>query len=589
MVTQEVIHAHGLTSRFKTLADGDHFVIAQEGFGAGLEFLLVWQTWAGAATENGRVLHFVAVEPFPLSPTDLAKIAEFWPELRSLSQELIGNYPPLTSGLHRLCFAGGRVKLSLYLGDPDPAWQDLAFNADAWFSACALSRQHHQGQPVLPVAAMISHCRTGATLFLDATTSAQTVEELEVAGFAFSPATGHEDRITGVLRPSAVPGRRPERPRKKIAIIGTGIAGALLARNLAERGHQVCVVDAGDKPGAAASGNRQGALYVKLGVDFNYQSRLALSALLHSQRFYRNCGAGYWHPTGLLQLAWSEQEADRQRRFCARNDYPSEVVRPVSIEEARKLSDFEVTRGGLWFPDGGWLEPAKICRLLLDHPGIHASYNYPVNRLMPCNGRWHISSNGHPEVVSDHVVLCAGHTTPALLPVAGHFRFKPIRGQVTSLPAVDIKAPKAVICGSCYLNPAHDGQCLTGATFDLHDASPALSPASHQENLAQLEANLPGIWQGDTPEPHSLEGRVAFRCTTFDYQPAVGALTSRSGEELEGMDLFTGLGSKGLAYAPLLAEYLADRITGQPQALPRSVSLRLEPARCRTQEQKKIA
>ncbi|MDX1801812.1 MAG: FAD-dependent cmnm(5)s(2)U34 oxidoreductase, partial [Marinobacter sp.] len=76
-------------------------------------------------------------------------------------------------------------------------------------------------------------------------------------------------------------------------------------------------------------------------------------------------------------------------------------------------------------------------------------------------------------------------------------------------------------------------------------------------------------------------GRVSFRLTTHDYQPAVGALTDHEDRELAGVDLLTGLGSKGLTYAPLLAEYLADRITGQPRALSATLAARLRPHRCR--------
>jgi len=39
--------------------------------------------------------------------------------------------------------------------------------------------------------------------------------------------------------------------------------------------------------------------------------------------------------------------------------------------------------------------------------------------------------------------------------------------------------------------------------------------------------------------------------------------------------MFTGLGSKGLTYAPLLAEYLADRMCRQPAALPDALAHRL--------------
>lgn len=97
-----------------------------------------------------------------------------------------------------------------------------------------------------------------------------------------------------------------------------------------------------------------------------------------------------------------------------------------------------------------------------------------------------------------------------------------------------------------------------------------------------LSSMVPAVFSGSAGQidPAQLDGKVGFRCTTHDYQPVAGPLTDPAGQPLEGIDLFTGLGSKGLSYAPLLAEYLADRITGQPQCLPASLARRVATRRC---------
>jgi tRNA 5-methylaminomethyl-2-thiouridine biosynthesis bifunctional protein len=101
-----------------------------------------------------------------------------------------------------------------------------------------------------------------------------------------------------------------------------------------------------------------------------------------------------------------------------------------------------------------------------------------------------------------------------------------------------------------------------------------------------LASMVPGVFNGPVEhiDPAVLEGKVAFRCTTHDYQPVAGPLADQEGRTLEGIDLFTGLGSKGLTYAPLLAEYLADRITHQPLCLPISLTMRVATRRCHKRE-----
>jgi tRNA 5-methylaminomethyl-2-thiouridine biosynthesis bifunctional protein len=56
-------------------------------------------------------------------------------------------------------------------------------------------------------------------------------------------------------------------------------------------------------------------------------------------------------------------------------------------------------------------------------------------------------------------------------------------------------------------------------------------------------------------------------------------MKTREGALLTGLYLLTGLGSKGLTYAPLLAEYLGDLISGQPACLPKNLVKRLETQR----------
>ncbi|MDX1634270.1 MAG: bifunctional tRNA (5-methylaminomethyl-2-thiouridine)(34)-methyltransferase MnmD/FAD-dependent 5-carboxymethylaminomethyl-2-thiouridine(34) oxidoreductase MnmC [Marinobacter sp.] len=581
-----------LAERFARLGIGEAFVVAETGFGTGLNFLATWQLWRDSAAPEGATLHFVSMERHPLTPNDLARAIALWPELAPLGEALLAQYPALTEGLHRLTLDGGRVRLSLYFGDALAALSDLRFTADAWFLDGFAPARNPDLWAEQITSAIARHSHEGTTL-ATFTSVGRVRRALADVGFVMSKSPGYgrkREMLTGVF---TVPGKeaRPQAAEPEaVIIIGAGIAGCLLAHNLAQRGRRVTVLDAGDDAGAGASGNPQGALYVKLGVDFNPQTQLALSALLFSQRFYPLNAPTAWHGTGLFQMAYNHQEADRQQRFLERNDYPDTVLTPVSAAEASEFCGLAVPAGGLWFANSGWLTPKALCRALLDHPNIHAKLGFRVTRLMPCNGRWHVSGQVGPQLAAHTVVLCAGHKTPDLLPASGGFRFRAIRGQVTSVPSEALHAPRAVICGSRYLNPNHDGQCLTGATFDLHDASENVSADSHLENLRELSGNLPALWRGpQAPSPAAVSGRVAFRCTTHDYQPTVGTLTSRTGKVLEGMEVFTGLGSKGLAYAPLLVEFLADRLTGQPEALPLSLSQRLGPERCRVADTQKSA
>lgn len=587
--TRHVFIGHNqLPERFATLPDHASFVIAESGFGTGLNFLAAWQAWRNTPASQSTILHFVSAERYPLTRDDLTRALALWPELQDLGDELIRHYPPLVRGVHRVLLDGGRVRLTLYFGDVLDAWRELEFTADAWFLdgfAPSLNPGMWLDDAIHQIR---QHSKPGTTL-ATFTAVGRIRRALADTGFSMTKVAGFgrkRDMLTGVIPESASEtGVTDVSKPASIAIVGAGIAGSLLARNLAERGVDVTLVDGANKAGTAASGNLQGALYVKLGVEFNAQTQLALTSLLFSQRFYAPYRHNGWHPTGLLQMAWGEQEQQRQERFLDRNHYPPEVLVPVDAAEASRRTGVPVATGGLWYADSGWLEPAALCRTLADHPNIRHCFGMEVQRLSRQEDEWVIAGTG-PDIHVDRVILCSGHRTPELVPLegmSGAFRFKAIRGQVSHLPKERIHAPEAVICGPRYLNPAHQGICVTGATFDLHDLSPQESANSHRENLRELNAMLPGLWNSEPPadsEAKTIEGRVGFRCTTHDYQPVAGSLDNLEGDKLNGLFLFTGLGSKGLTYAPLLAEFLADKLTGQPACLPRSLEKRVNPHRC---------
>lgn len=379
--------------------------------------------------------------------------------------------------------ADGRVRLTLYFGDVLDAWRDLEFTADAWFLDGFAPSLNPDMWLDEAIAQITSHSRPGTSL-ATFTAVGRIRRSLAHAGFAVQKVPGFgrkREMLAGIYEPAAA--AATEISPETVAVIGAGIAGSVLARNLAERGIRVLLLDQAPGAGSGASGNPQGALYVKLGVEYNAQTELAATALSFSQRYYQPWQGNFWHPTGLLQLATDPQEADRQQRFNERNDYPESFVTAVDSAQASTLAGIGLSSPGLWFPGSGWLQPSEACRQLVQHPLIERRFNYHVAGLLPCNNQWCIRSHSGEDCRADAVVIAAGHQSPALVPVARQLRLKSIRGQVTELPEAGFNLPQTVLCGTKYLNPAHKGTAITGATFDLKDDNPKPTATSHTENL----------------------------------------------------------------------------------------------------------
>ena len=108
------LSGNGLPARWQ---GRDRFVVVETGFGLGLNFIATWDAWRRDPHRSQR-LCFVSAEPHPLRGSDLARAHTLHPlPAADLCAALQAQWPPLTTGLHRLSFDDGRVELLLAWGD----------------------------------------------------------------------------------------------------------------------------------------------------------------------------------------------------------------------------------------------------------------------------------------------------------------------------------------------------------------------------------------------------------------------------------------------------------------------------------------
>lgn len=109
----------------------DEFVIAETGFGTGLNFLAVWKLFAEAGRSN-QTLRFVSLEKYPLNAGEIDVALAHWPELSAFREMLVEAYPDDPSGVFKVEFEG-RVRLELHFGDVHDVMQAWDASIDAWF------------------------------------------------------------------------------------------------------------------------------------------------------------------------------------------------------------------------------------------------------------------------------------------------------------------------------------------------------------------------------------------------------------------------------------------------------------------------
>ncbi|MDH4039173.1 MAG: bifunctional tRNA (5-methylaminomethyl-2-thiouridine)(34)-methyltransferase MnmD/FAD-dependent 5-carboxymethylaminomethyl-2-thiouridine(34) oxidoreductase MnmC [Gammaproteobacteria bacterium] len=595
------------------------FCIAETGFGTGLNFLLTWQAWRGAAA-TAPDLHYLSVEKHPLAREDLARALSAWPELAPLANQLLASYPGLVPGQHRLIFEAGRLTLDLWWEDVAEALPDLASRGlamvDAWYlDGFAPARNAAMWQPqVLGAVARLSHPGGSFSTF---TAAGEVRRQLVSAGFTVARVPGYgrkRECLRGRLAdptpplpqptpmPWDIPATNAAAPGRAI-VLGAGLAGCTVAAALARRGVEVILLERGSLAGAA-SGNEQGILYTRLSRKHSALADFSLQSFCFSSEFYRNLfatGALAEGIDGALCGSFHQSADTEEMRVLDAALAPvPELARVLEAAQAAALLGIDQPAAGYWFPRSGWLHPAAVCRSLASHPRIQLLECCGEIRLSATAAGWRASDGAGRTWEAPCAVIAAG-TSSARMEMLGWLPLQSIRGQTTRLPASAASgALRAALCHEGYIAPARAGAHCIGATFGPHDSDPALRAADHASNIASLARAVPA-WQ-ESLEQHdsaTLGGKVGFRCASPDYLPLVGPVPDREaflrdfaglrsnarqaipqrGEYLNGLFLSTAHGSRGLSSTPLAAELLASQICAEPPPLGRELCRALAPAR----------
>lgn len=568
--------------------DKNRFVILETGFGSGLDFLATWEAFR---QHPGRcqTLHFIAVEAHPLSVDALEHGHATCPELALLASALRRQWPVLVAGYHRLSFDDGRVQLTLIFDGIQTALKQLDVRADAIFLKTIEALAWTTG-------ALKQLSRRAA---VDARLTTRCVDKamrlsLQEAGFTVQHTPGltltHE-HLEAVYAPvhftpeNSLSGNRPLRP--SATLIGAGMAGVCLAHALVQRGWQVTLIEQHRAPAMGASGNPAGIVRPQLVMDDSLNGRLSRQAFLHTVKLISSLPTS--HPphhafNGVLHLARDSVQAQHMQAMLAAHGYPQTFARWADQTEASTLAGVQVTGAGLYFPQGGWISGPLLAQALLNQCGEKLTHRFSctATRLQRTEAGWCVWENDVLLAESTHVILTGAHEAMQFT----RLPLRAMRGQITTLADGSLPALNIPVTREGYVLPTQNGIGNIGASF-VFDDDPAFSTADQQANLQKLADMLrhpPAL------DASALAARVSFRAATPDRLPLIGAIAD---EQLAfppdiaieriprqaGLYAMTGLGARGLVWAPFVAQALAAKLDGEPWWLPQDLWRAVDPAR----------
>lgn len=179
------IKGNDLQNRF---ASGQSFVIAELGFGTGLNFLETARQFQILAHSDAK-LEFHSFELYPMTSDQIDKALTAWPEIDAGKLQLLSHWPSLFQ-THQIFQFSENITIHLHVGDVNETIYQTDFQADAWYlDGFAPARNEAMWNEKLMQAV---YDRTSMNGTLASYTSAGWVRRnLKAAGFKIKKYQGH--------------------------------------------------------------------------------------------------------------------------------------------------------------------------------------------------------------------------------------------------------------------------------------------------------------------------------------------------------------------------------------------------------------
>ncbi len=544
-------------ARFDELLAGrpERLLVGELGFGTGLNFAVVAE-----ACGKARVpLHFVSVDAAPLAAADFERVARQRAASLPVYAELIDAYPPLLSGWHQRSLADGRITLSLYWGDVAEALEQLAAEQRSPFDLWLLDGFAPDRNPAMWTQALfarlaaVSRRGTRVSTF---TAAGRVRRALTEVGFAMRRVDQQPHKRESLAGELAAPGLAPWPRPARVNVIGAGIAGASLARHLADAGIAVRVHER-RAVAAGASAIPATVLHARLLADDSPAAALRAHAYLYASRFCaRFCGPA----AGAVQVPSGSYPAARLETVAGTLAPSGPWLELLSRDESAALTGLPLTTPTLHFPGARIIATPALCRALLDHPGIELKAGTRI-------AAW-------PEEPT--VLACAADCRS--FSGAAYLELAEVGGQVDVYgpehPAL-ARASLAVV-GNGYLAPGHKS-LVVGATYEYQPWPAARARATNRAHLERLAGTT-------AAGSRWLAAARGSRCVSSDRTAIAGELFTASGEAQPLKLVSTGHGSMGAASSHYCAALLTARLLGDFQPLTPALGKLLSPLRFRERQ-----
>ena len=284
------------------------------------------------------------------------------------------------------------------------------------------------------------------------------------------------------------------------AIIGAGVIGGMVARELTKYTTSVCILERGAD--VALGATRANSAIVHAGFDAYPGSLKARMNVRGSKMMAAVCselGVKYKN-NGSLVVGFNEEDEQTLHGLCERGRANGvEGVRVIYRDEILSLEPNigDGVKVALYAPTGAIVCPYELCMAAVGNAmdnGATLKLNFPVEAVEECEGGYRIIS-GDQSVEAKYLINCAGVYSDEISAMMGDdsFTVKPRRGEYLLLDRevgghighTVFRCPSKMGKG-VLVSPTVDGNLLVGPTAE--DIDNKEDTATTAEGLAKVRA-----------------------------------------------------------------------------------------------------
>jgi len=499
--------------------------------------------------ERSFNLDYIGIDKKILEKRNLMLLGKTFPnlkkEIKILKEcDVVGH-----NGFECISMPDLKIRLILVTEDVQKAINDICIsNIDAWFLDGFDPKKNPEmwTDDILKAVFDLSSCDSSFSSF---TSVGRIRRTLLKNGFEVSKISGFGSKRHRIVGKKFIENKKSN-GIKKVAILGAGLSGSNLAFNLANSDIEVDIYDALDDLNKGSSGGPIASMYPKFSLDNSPRSKFLIASYFFSLNFYiKTLG---FKNTGLLFYG-SDEVKDKwiSKILALGRDDLFELLNNDEVEDFLGVSE---VKKALHVKKGLYLQPLELKKKLLEHRDIKIILNEKFVSFTEENNQVVVDFKSGLHKSYDALAVCTGKGLKDF-----NDNLKVSYGLMAGISNNDLFNIKKPLNHQGYIIPKVDGTNWIGSTYEQ---SPDLKKENIEEKVKLnhvifgrkgMPIEIQDLWEGE---------RVSARNNLPIASKIPGA---------KNIYCIGGLGSRGLSYAPFLAEIVSSAIKDKQIPLSKEI------------------